>query len=135
MLSSWGKKHKQAVLQENIFFNQIFNHLIVCMWTAWCTRLKHTQKVAISEETELLRISKKSHFPKTDYRFWKSYKALSWNQTMCPFGRGPLVDTLQSKLSPVSNLKVPPISHTFGLSANFQNFNNILITWYSCEKH
>ena len=24
------------------------------MWTAWCTRLKNTQKVAISDETEFL---------------------------------------------------------------------------------
>ena len=33
------------------------------------TRLKSTQIRKKSEETDFLRISKKSHFPKTDYRF------------------------------------------------------------------
>ena len=48
MLSFWGKKRKDAFFQDNISFNQNFNIFIVCMWTAWCTKLKnkkHTQKL------------------------------------------------------------------------------------------
>ena len=41
----------------------------------WSTRLKNTKETA--EETQFLQISKKSHFPKIDYRFWKLYAASS----------------------------------------------------------
>ena len=65
--------------KEILIVNQIFNKFFVCMWTARCTILKNTQNVANFEETEFLQFSQKSQFPKTDYRFWKSYKAASWD--------------------------------------------------------
>ena len=40
------------------------------------------------------------------------------------FGRGPLSYSLQSKLSPFCNRKLPPISHTSSMSANIRNFNS-----------
>ena len=70
LLGFGGKqKRENACFQEQISFKQIFTHFIVCMWTAWCTRLKTTQNVATSDDKEILWISQISHFPKTDYRF------------------------------------------------------------------
>ena len=37
---SWPKKKKK-----------MYNRVIVLMWTAWCTRLKYSQNVEITEET------------------------------------------------------------------------------------
>ena len=47
MLSFWGKKHEHSFFQEINFFNQIFNQLIMCIWTVRCTTLKNTKKVDI----------------------------------------------------------------------------------------
>ena len=111
MLILGGKKRKNAFFEENNVFNQIFNRVIVWLWTAWSTRLKNTQKVEIAEETEFLRLSKKSHFLKIDYRFWNLYEASSWDQK-CVF-----LDvehkTIPYRASSVHfcNRKFPPLSH------------------------
>ena len=55
---------------------------IVCVWTARYITLQNIKK-DIFEETEFLRFSQKSQFSKTDYKFWKSYKASSEDQSMC----------------------------------------------------
>ena len=74
-----AKKRKNAFIQESVILNQIFNKFFVCMWTARRTILKNTKKVDNFEETEFLWFSQKSQFPRTDYRFWKSHKAASWD--------------------------------------------------------
>ena len=66
-------------------------------------------------------------FPKTDYWFWKSYKASSWDQSTRLFGLYPLGHTIQNKFSPFCNLKFPPILHTSGLNAKFWHFNNTVV--------
>ena len=109
------QKQKKKKKKKQTVYNQIFNRLIVWMWPAWCTRLKNTQKVEIAEETELLRISQKSRFPKIDFRFWKLYEASSWHQKYVFFGLGAQGYTLQSKFGPFCNRKFPPISLTSGL--------------------
>ena len=48
---------------------------------------KNTQNVEIAEETEFLRISQKSHFPKIYYRFWKLFEASTWDQKCVVFGQ------------------------------------------------
>ena len=35
-----------------VIFNRSFNQFIMCMSTAWCTRLKNTQNVTIFEEID-----------------------------------------------------------------------------------
>ena len=64
--------------------------------------------------------SKKSLFPKNDYRFWKSYKALSWDQRM------PLFWTWTTRLSPTEQVQssLQPISNTSALNAKHRKFNN-----------
>ena len=77
-------------------------------------------------KTEFVRLSQKSHFSETDYRFWKSYKTSDWDQMLRRFGRRPLGYTLQSNLSQFCKRKFPPISHTSGLSAKIRYFNNMV---------
>ena len=86
------------------FCNKLVNQFIVCMWTAWRARLKtKTNKkkkplkmFTFFYKTELLRFS--------DYIFWKSYKASSWDQSMHLFGRLTIrryhTEQVQSMLQP-----------------------------------
>ena len=99
------------------------------MWTAMCTILKNTQKVDMFEQTKFLGFSHNSQFSKTDHRFWKSYKAFSWDQAVRLFGHLPLGHTLQSKFFPFCNQKCPPFLHTIWV----QNVE-ISITPYPREK-
>ena len=46
---------------------------------------KKAQKVEISEETEVLRISQNSLFPKVDYRLWKSYTVIKCSKMISHF--------------------------------------------------
>ena len=86
MLNFGQKKNiKTHFLWEKNVFNQIFNRVIVRMWTVWCARLKNTQNVEIAKETEFLPISQKSHFPKIDYRFWKLNGTSIWDQKFAFF--------------------------------------------------
>ena len=91
------------------------------MLTVICNRLKNTQNVAISEDNDFWLISQKSHFPKTNYTFWKSFKASDWDKSMRLFGRWPIGHTLKSKFSQFCNRKFPSILHTSGLSVKIWN--------------
>ena len=126
--------NKRIFRVEKLFFNQIFNRVILRMWTVWCARLENTQKVEIAEETEFLRISKKSFFYlKIAYRFWKLTGSSIWYQTCAFFGREAQGYTLQRKFGPFCNRKFPSISHTSDLSAKkVWKLNN---TGYPREKN
>ena len=89
-------------MQKSLFNQKIFNKFIACMWTI----LKNTKKLKISEETEFLRISLKSLFLKSDYIFWKAYKALSWDQSMSLFGHGPQGYTWTEQVQSILQLKI-----------------------------
>ena len=97
MPSFWGKKRKNAFVQECVFVNKIFNKFVVCVWIARRTTLKKLKKLTSLKKRNFYDFLKKSQFPKSDYRFWKSHKAASWYQSMRLFGRWPLGHTLQSK--------------------------------------
>ena len=131
MLTFWGKKCKNTFFREKSFFNQIFNQFIPCMWTALGTTLKNIKKVEISEETEFLRIFQKSHFPKSDYRFWKSYFVSSWDQSTSLFGHGPQGYTCKEQVQSILHQEI---------SIHFAHFRfeckklEISITRYSWEK-
>ena len=96
------------------------------MWTDWCARWKNTQNVDIFEETDFLRFSQKSHFPKT-VQILKIVQSVNLRPKHASFGRWPLDHALQKKFCPFCNWKFPPISHTSGLNATFWNFNNTVL--------
>ena len=55
MLSFWGKNIKtHFFFGENPSLTEFSNQFIARILTAWCIRLKNTEKVDISEETEFL---------------------------------------------------------------------------------
>ena len=73
MLGFCCKTLKNVVfLSGKIFFSQIFKQFIVKK-----KKKKKKKKNCTSEEKEFLTISQKPHFPKTKYRFRKSYKVSS----------------------------------------------------------
>ena len=120
-------------LGEKTVVNQIFNRVVVRIWTAWCTRLKNTQKVEIAGETEFLWFSQRSWdgiFRKltTDFENWTG---------------------LQSETTNVSFLDVKHNAVPYRASSvhfangNFHPFHTLLvrvqkfeiwITWYPWEK-
>ena len=102
------------------------------MWTVWCTRPTNTQKVAISEETGFLWIYQKSHFLKTENRFWKLYKASSWDQRMCLFECWPLLLYTTEQVKSILQPEMFTHFHTSGLNAKILN---ILIAQYSWENN
>ena len=136
MLSFGSKKRKTHFSKNSFFVNQMLNTFIACMWTARWTTLKNTYNVDIFEQSEFLRFSQTSQCPnsdrldmtlavdrtvkpqltQTDHRFWKSYKAFSWDQNMRLFGRWPLGHTLESKFNLFCNRN---FLHTSGLSTKF----------------
>ena len=129
LLSCWGKKREHAFFRNKsfffffFFFFNLFNQFIVCMWTARCTRLKKTSW-HFWRDIFFYEFLKNRIFRKLT-RFWKSYKASSWDQRMWRFFlRGPQRHTLQSKFSPFCNWKCPPISYTSDFGVKIWNFSN-----------
>ena len=132
MLCFRDNKCKDAFFfRKKIFFNQFFNQFIVCMCTAWCTRLKHNKRVAISEETEFLTNFLNIAFSEKWLQILKIVQSVKLRPNHASFW------TWTTRLYPTRQVKsilqpeIPPISHTSGLGAKIRSFNN---TIFICKK-
>ena len=123
MLSFGGKKCKNAFFGGNPSLTNFQPIHSVRVNSVVHKTEKHSKSWNFWGDRFSYEFHKKSHFPKIDCRFWKSYEASSWDQWCVFFGRRPQGYTLQSKFSRFCNRKFSPISHTSTWSANVWNFN------------
>ena len=120
IMFSFGVKNVKTHFFKNVLSVTKFATSSLCECEQLGAPHWKTVKMTFFKKQIFLRFSQKSQFSKTDYRFRKSYKVSSWDQSMHLFGRWSLGHTPQSKFSPFCNWKFPPTLHTSVWMQNFE---------------